>query len=309
MSSSASSASAMARSAEIDLAHAYIGGDFLRRALYENAPADHHDDAMRKAEHDVHVVLDEEHRDVLRQIGDDGEQLGALALRHSRRRLVEQEHFRPGGERERDLQQPLLAIGQFVGGPKAVRAEPQRSENRIGFLDRIAVSGQFLPPTSGVAASLAHRERHRLERAQVREQGVDLKRAHEPAFDALVGLKRGDLLLAKKDPAVVRPEHAGDQVDQRGLARPVRPDQRVTLALRQIEGDILGNDERAEALVQSPRRQRRYAHALLLAERTRRAIPPRMPFGRKITTAISRVPIQKYQYCGFIPENWSRATM
>ena len=33
------------------------------------------------------------------------------------------------------------------------------------------------------------------------------------------------------------------------------------------------------------------------------------PFGRNITTATSRMPIQKYQNCGVLPENWSRATM
>ena len=33
-----------------------------------------------------------------------------------------------------------------------------------------------------------------------------------------------------------------------------------------------------------------------------------MPFGRNSTTAISRTPIGKYQYCGLMPENWSRAT-
>ncbi len=34
-----------------------------------------------------------------------------------------------------------------------------------------------------------------------------------------------------------------------------------------------------------------------------RARPPRMPLGRKITTATSSAPIQKYQYCGLMPEN------
>ena len=37
--------------------------------------------------------------------------------------------------------------------------------------------------------------------------------------------------------------------------------------------------------------------------------PPRMPFGSSMTTATSRMPIQKYQYCGAMPENWSRAIM
>src|SRR5262249_40371251 len=95
--SSASSVSATAGPAQINLAHARLGGDFFRRALDQDAPCRHHDDAAGETEHHVHVVLDEQHRNVAREIGDDGKQLGAFALRHSRRRLVEQEHPRPGG--------------------------------------------------------------------------------------------------------------------------------------------------------------------------------------------------------------------
>ena len=119
----------------------------------------------------------------------------------------------------------------------------------------------------------------------------------------------GKIFLGDADITAVRPQHAGHQVDQRGLAGAVRSDQRIALAGREIELDIAGNDERTEALVQAARRQCRGAHAWLRPERTSRAAPPRMPFGRNITTAISSVPIQKYQYCGLMPENWSRATM
>ena len=34
-----------------------------------------------------------------------------------------------------------------------------------------------------------------------------------------------------------------------------------------------------------------------------------LPVGSTITTVTSRTPIQKYQTCGAMPENWSRATM
>src|SRR5499433_3155703 len=239
----------MARPTEIDLAHARAGGDFLGRTLQQNPSSDHHDDAMCKTEHDVHVVLDEQHRDLLREAGDDREYLGALLLRHTGRRLVEQQHLRLGGERDR------------------------------------------------------------LERAEVGKQCVDLKGAHEAAFDALLGPERRDLVCSEKDLSFVGLDHAGDQIDQRGLAGAVRPDQRVALARWEIELDVARDDERAEALVQAARRQRRGAHARLRPERTSRAAPPRMPFGRKITTATNSVPIQKYQYCGLMPENWSRATM
>jgi len=37
--------------------------------------------------------------------------LGALLARHARRRLVEQQHLRPRRQRQRNLEQPLLAVG------------------------------------------------------------------------------------------------------------------------------------------------------------------------------------------------------
>ena len=110
-------------------------------------------------------------------------QLGALVLRHAGRRLVEQQHPRPGRERQRDLEQPLLAIGELARRP--VAGSPSRSDTRmrVGLVDGIAHRrGSSPPPVAGVAAPLADRERHRLERGEVREQRVDLERAHEPAL-------------------------------------------------------------------------------------------------------------------------------
>ena len=248
-------------------------------------------------------MLDEQHRDVAREIGDDGEQLGALALRHARRGLIQQQHLGLGGKCERYLQQPLLAIGEFARRPIAARSKPQRNEDRMRLLDRIAIGRKLAPPTARIAAPLAHRERHRLERAEVGKQGIDLKGSHEAAFDALLGLERRDVLFAKENMSSVRLEHAGHEVDKRRFAGAVRPDQRITLALRQLELDVLGNDERAEALVQAARGQRQGVHAALRTRRMRRVNPPRTPFGRKRTTAMSSVPIQKYQYCGLMPEN------
>src|SRR3981081_3166114 len=53
--------SGMACSApQINLAHPLVRGDFLRRALDQNAAADHHDDAFCKSKNEVHIVLDEQ---------------------------------------------------------------------------------------------------------------------------------------------------------------------------------------------------------------------------------------------------------
>ena len=53
--------------------------------------ADQHRDALGEAEHEVHVVLDEQDRDVARQLRDDAEELGALAGGNAGGGLVEQQ--------------------------------------------------------------------------------------------------------------------------------------------------------------------------------------------------------------------------
>src|SRR5579859_742899 len=58
--------------------------------------------------------------------------------------------------------------------------------------------------------------------------------------------------------------------------------------------------------ISSPRSEPRRDTDTFLAVAIR---PPRMPLGRNKTTPISIMPIQKYQYWGFMPERRSRATM
>ncbi len=86
------------------------------------------------------------------------------------------------------------------------------------------------PPVAGDAAPLAHRERHRFERIEMRKERIDLEGAHEAALDALLRLERRDVGAREQDLATVRPQHAGHEVDQRGLSGAVRADERVARA-------------------------------------------------------------------------------
>src|SRR5215813_3041803 len=136
-SSSTSSGSAMAPAPEIDFAHARVGGNLGGRAFEQDAPADHHDNPAGETKHDVHIVLDEQYRDLLRQVGDRREQLRALILGHAGRGLVEQQHLRPGRERQGDLDEALLAVSQFMGRSMAALAHVERSQDAVGLIDRL----------------------------------------------------------------------------------------------------------------------------------------------------------------------------
>jgi hypothetical protein len=70
-----------------------------------------------------------------------------------------------------------------------------------------------------------------------------------------------------------RRQAAGDQVEQRGLARAVRPDDADRLARRDYEIEIVGDDDRAEAFLQACDFQHEMS--------TRRAIRRWPPFGRR----------------------------
>ena len=100
-----------------------------------------------------------------------------------------------------------------------------------------------------------------------------------------------------------------------GMAGAVGADQCVAHALGQRKVDVAGHDEGAEALLEPAggedgRRGRAlHGHDVRLHNVASRTSPPRTPLGRNSTTAMRSRPIQKYQYCGLMPENWSRATM
>ena len=127
--------------AEIDRAHARIGGDLVRRAFEQNAAADHDDDARGEAKDKLHVVLDEQHRDVARQAGDGGEQFARFpraARRPPARQATTPSAVSPG---ERDFEQALLAVSELARRPVADRRQPQRRENVVSLVDLVLVGG------------------------------------------------------------------------------------------------------------------------------------------------------------------------
>src|SRR6266853_364915 len=58
----------MALLPEIDLVHALVPGDLLRRPLDQHFALHQNGDALREAEHQIHVVLDDQDRDVLGEL-------------------------------------------------------------------------------------------------------------------------------------------------------------------------------------------------------------------------------------------------
>ncbi len=124
------------------------------------------------------------------------------------------------------------------------------------------------------------------------------------------GGKRGDVVVAEKNAAGIGPQHAGHQIDQRGLAGAVGADQRVAHAGRQLDGDIGGDDQRAEALVQAARGERRLAHDASSSALRKRDEPAENAVRQQHHDGDQQQRRSRNtRYCGLRPENWSRATM
>ena len=224
----------MLRLAEIDLAHARVARRSPPACLRSAPSADQHRDRSANRNTRSMSCSMKSDRHVARQRGDHAEQLGALAdgmpaagsssssTRGSRR------------ERQRDLQQPLLAVGKLARRVAASRSSRSCASMRARLVDlrallRDADCHQTPPsPSRSQQASTT-------DSSTVRpgKQRVDLERARHAALDARVLRQAGDALVAQEDLARARRQHAGQQVDERGLAGAVRPDERVARAGRE----------------------------------------------------------------------------
>src|SRR6185437_1086042 len=261
---------------------------------------DQHGDAPRQAEHQIHVVLDDEEGEVGGKALDHLDDGAAFARGHARGRLVEQQHAGLEAERHRDLDQALAAIGDLAHRTQRILGDAQLFEERIGLFDDRALGARGTEQRAGDAMLLANRQGHILEYRKAAEQLVDLEGAGEAALDALRLGEAGHLLPREQDLAARGLERAADEIDEAGLARAVRPDQRVARAAREAKIDFIGDLQRAEALAQRLGLERRLSrlrrsHRRLVLRRIRASAKPSTPPRANTTTSTSSSPIQKYQ--------------
>ncbi|MCY1300659.1 hypothetical protein D9M70_502360 [compost metagenome] len=109
-------------------------------------------------------------------------------------------------------------------------------------------------PVAAVALALVGAERGTdqqvLEHAHLHERMGNLVRAADAALAALEHRLAGHIGAGEGDLAAIRGHTAGDQVEQRALARAVRADDAQRLARRQRQAHVVGDLHRAVALVQ-----------------------------------------------------------
>ena len=75
--------------------------------------------------------------------------------------------------------------------------------------------------------------------------------AHQPVPHPSFGFGLFEILPIDDDRAGIARQHSGQQIDERGLAGTIRPDQTDARATRQIEIDLLRHRQRTEILAQT----------------------------------------------------------
>src|SRR5438045_4170806 len=93
-----------------------------------------------------------------------------------------------------------------------------------------------------------HGEAHVLLRGEVEEQAVFLERARQSKSEHPLGRKTRHLAVSERDAARRGGQLAGNNVEERGLARSIGTDNGSSFARVHREGDVLKDFEAGEVL-------------------------------------------------------------
>ena len=217
---------------------------FVRRRLRNlsfprDAPVAQHDHAIGDLEHLVETVRDVDHRDAASaQPTQRREQPRHLVGRQARGRLVKDKNLGLGRERAGDRHQRLFGAAQILDARVGIDVGAERVQrNRRAAARRVLIDhAEAARKAERHADVFGHR--HPVDQAEVLMDEGDRQAAQ--------GV--GDVDAAKADAARVERIDAGQNLDQRRLARAVLAQERKNLAGLEGHADVRQRFRAAEAL-------------------------------------------------------------
>src|SRR5262249_35046970 len=220
---------------------------------------------------------------------------------------VQEEEPRARGQGHRQLEPPLVTVGQ--GGRHLVTpdVEPHEVEDRPRVPGEAPLLLAHPPaleegaPEPDAAPQMKPGE-HVVEHGEAGKHARLLERADEAAPGDGVGAPAGDADALVADQAGRRPLKAGDHVERRRFTGAVRADQAGDGAGRHLEADVAERGDAAEAHRDAADLDRRRTRAPLAAgdahrPRQRPASTGTMPRGMKYSTAIRSAPYKSICQC------------
>src|SRR5215472_5833938 len=287
------------RRAEKDVVDVLVRLDLFRRPVGEESAFMHHDDAVRVAEHHVHVVLDDNRRhgagahDRRHGIHD----LRLLARAHPARRLVEKEQFWAQRIGHGNVEQLALALRQAASRHAALAVETEPAEHVEGLAADVLVVVRKRRDPCDLALAREDRQRNIVENAKPVEQIDDLEAASDTRLDPFVYRGEGDVFALEQDAAAVRFELSADQINERGLAGAVRAHEREEFAL--VDGEIhaIAGAQVAELLAEIDRLEQDHEDFSFGRSLSASAeIAPPIPVGKSTTRSTRTTPSRSCQY-------------
>src|SRR5947207_3155270 len=212
--------------AKVGRDHRRVVLHFARRALEQRLAVVHDENAVRDVHYQVHVVLDDEHRDALpADLLQPFQQKIDFRRVEAGRGLVEHEQARPRRQGARDLQHALLPVRQRPGALAGTRLQPDEREQRARLLAEapgIAVNEIF--PERRILVDVEAGE-HVLEQRELPEQADLLESARHAEPHAAVRRQADQVCFLKMQ---------GSRI---GLVDPLPPT--ITIAIMVNESTML----------------------------------------------------------------------
>ena len=211
-------------------------------------------------------MLHQQNRDIGRDGLDDVADPAPLGGGEPGERLVEQQHPRPGGERQGHVDEALAAIGQRAGlgllDPG--KAEITHQRRRVG--GNAGQGGGARPDAEAAGMTGLDGKADILLDRQPAEQIGDLERAADASGGDRLRTEAPDLAPVERHRAAIRRKHAGDEIEGSGLAGAVGADQGMQRAVHDREADAAHGANAAEALHDAIRREHRSRAAAFVNE-------------------------------------------
>ena len=201
-------------------------------------------------------MLDEHDRDPLRdERAHELPQAPRLARVHPRRGLVEDQHARLGSERPRDLEPPLVPVGELAGERAGATAQADALQQTHGALAiRIGARTSRHQTTNDVRThARVAADEHVVEHGEPLEEPHALERPRDPPRRELVRCEARHRRAVQEDAPAVGAQVPRDEIDERRLAGAVRADEPEGLPRRDREVDPVHGVDAAEGPAELPR--------------------------------------------------------
>jgi hypothetical protein len=182
---------------------------------------------MGQAHHQVDLVLDQEDGppSPLMDLLDEADQARDLLESHPGRRLVQQHELRLLSQEHRDLQPSPMSVGENTSREISQLRHADLVQHRPGPIQIPMEPAGRDPEAEVIGPQGLGGQSHVLQDAQVREDMNKLIGAADPQMRPTVRREIRDVLAPVEDTAGAGTQCASDQVEERGLAGSVRPDE------------------------------------------------------------------------------------